>query len=74
MIEEAPMSGQRDRVEGTWDEAKGKVKESVGDATDNEDLEAEGKRDQTKGNAEKAVGHVKDAGEHLKEGVRDAVD
>ncbi len=39
------MAGENDRAEGTWDKAKGAVKEAAGKATDNEDLEAEGKKD-----------------------------
>jgi uncharacterized protein YjbJ (UPF0337 family) len=63
------MGGTEDRTEGAWDKAKGKVKEGVGDATDNESLEHEGRADQAKGDAEKAKGHLKDAAED----VRDAV-
>jgi len=66
------MAGERDRTEGTWDKAKGKLKEAAGDVTDDRDLEAEGKRDQVKGDAEKAVGHAKDAAESVKEGFEDA--
>ena len=68
------MSGTDDRAKGTWDETKGKVKEAVGDATGNDDLEREGRKDQVKGEGRKAVGHVKEAGEDLKDGVRDALD
>jgi uncharacterized protein YjbJ (UPF0337 family) len=68
------MSGTDDRAKGAWDETKGKVKEAVGDATGNDDLEREGRKDQVKGEGRKAVGHVKEAGEDLKDGARDAVD
>ena len=68
------MSGTEDRTEGTWQDTKGKVKEGVGKATDNEDLEREGRGDQMKGNAKKAVGHVKDAADKVKEGIDDATD
>jgi uncharacterized protein YjbJ (UPF0337 family) len=61
------MGGTDDRTEGTWDEMKGKVKEGVGDATDDESLEREGKVDQTKGKAEQAVGHLKDAASDAKD-------
>ncbi len=43
------------------DQAKGKVKEAVGDATGNRDLENEGKLDQAKGKAKEALENVKDA-------------
>jgi uncharacterized protein YjbJ (UPF0337 family) len=41
-------------------EVKGKVKEGVGRATDDEDLEAEGQADQAKGNLKQAGDKVKD--------------
>lgn len=43
------------------EEAKGKTKEFVGDATDNESLEAEGVRDQAKADLKQSVEHVKDS-------------
>jgi len=67
------MAGENDRAEGTWDKAKGSVKEAAGKATDNEDLEAEGKLDKAKGGAENAVGKVKDAAHDAKESVEDAL-
>ena len=45
-------------------EIKGKVKETVGDVTDDQDLKAEGQADQAKGN-------IKQAGDKLKDAVRD---
>jgi uncharacterized protein YjbJ (UPF0337 family) len=42
-------------------EVKGKVKEGVGQATDDKDLEAEGQADQAKGNLKQAGDKVKDA-------------
>ncbi len=66
------MAGEDDRAEGTWDKAKGQVKEAVGRATNDCDLEAEGKRDQVKGGVKKAAGKVKDAAEDVKESVKDA--
>jgi uncharacterized protein YjbJ (UPF0337 family) len=49
------------------DKAKGHVKESVGDLTDNERLEREGKLDQTSG-------EVKGAAEDAKDKVGEGVD
>lgn len=43
------------------DDAKGKIKETVGDATGNKDLEREGKVDQASGKVKGAVDKVKDA-------------
>lgn len=59
--------GLDDKIKNKAQEAGGKIKESVGDATDNTDLEAEGKADQ-------AGAKVKQAGERLKDGVKDAAD
>ncbi|MBO3661961.1 CsbD family protein [Microbacterium stercoris] len=59
--------GFDDKVKNTAQDLSGKVKEGVGDATDNERLEAEGKADQ-------AGAHVKQAGEHVKDAVKDATD
>jgi uncharacterized protein YjbJ (UPF0337 family) len=61
-----------DRAEGTVDKAKGKLKETAGDLTGDEDLEREGKEDQLKGAGKQAVGHVKEAGRAVKEAVEDA--
>jgi uncharacterized protein YjbJ (UPF0337 family) len=50
-----------DKLEAKADEVKGKVKETTGQVTDDEELEAEGKGDQIKGNLKQAVEKVKDA-------------
>ena len=42
------------------DEAKGRVKEAVGDLTDDEDLEREGKTDRLAGKAKDKVDAAKD--------------
>ena len=42
-------------------EVKGKVKENVGQATGDEELEAEGQTDQAKGNLKQAGDKIKDA-------------
>ncbi len=62
-----------DRAEGRWDETKGKVKEAVGDATDNEDMEREGREDQLRGKGEQVKGHLRDAADKVKEGVERAL-
>jgi uncharacterized protein YjbJ (UPF0337 family) len=53
--------GASDKMENAAEKAKGKMKEALGDATDNERLEAEGKMDQTKGSLKQAGENVKDA-------------
>jgi uncharacterized protein YjbJ (UPF0337 family) len=57
----------KDRIEGSWEQAKGKVKEVAGKATGDAKLEGEGK-------AQKAAGKVQNAIGGLKDKVRDAVD
>ncbi|HEY2523083.1 MAG TPA: CsbD family protein [Streptosporangiaceae bacterium] len=42
-------------------EVKGKIKEGVGDATDDQELQAEGQTDQAKGNLKQAGDKIKDA-------------
>jgi len=46
----------KDEVEGKWDQAKGKVKESVGRAIDDDELEAEGRADHAAAKLRKASG------------------
>jgi uncharacterized protein YjbJ (UPF0337 family) len=53
------MSGA-DKIQNAAEEAIGKGKEAVGDATDNEKLQAEGKGDQAKANLKQAGEKVKD--------------
>ncbi len=43
-----------------FDEVKGRVKEGVGEATDNQDLENEGKVDRAKAKAKETVDKVAD--------------
>lgn len=49
------------KAEGLWDQAKGKVKESFGEATDNQSIANEGAADQVKGNVKESWGNVKDS-------------
>ena len=53
--------GLDDKMRNSAEEAGGKLKETVGDATDNERLEAEGKADQFGANMKQAGEDVKDA-------------
>ncbi len=54
------MSGT-DRLSNAAEDAKGKLKEGFGKATDNEQLEAEGKADQAKADLKDKVEDGKDA-------------
>jgi len=49
-----------DKIDAKSDQLKGKVKETAGKLTDDNELEAEGQGDQTKG-------HLKQAGEKVKD-------
>ena len=51
----------KDRVEGSLDQAKGKVKEGAGKLTGDAKLQSEGKADQAAGKVKNTVGGVKDA-------------
>ena len=57
----------KESIKGSLEKLGGKIKETVGDLTNNESLKNEGKLDQVTGSAHEALGSAKDAG-------RDAVD
>jgi uncharacterized protein YjbJ (UPF0337 family) len=58
---EEEIMGLEDKVANETETLTGKVKEGVGNATDNEDLQAEGQADQLTGNLKQAGEKVKDA-------------
>ena len=49
----------KDKAQGTFHEVKGKVKEKVGRATNNPDLEVEGQVEKIAGKVQKKIGQVK---------------
>ena len=51
----------KDRIEGSAKQAKGKVKEWAGKVTGDSKTEAEGKADQFKGKVQNTVGGIKDS-------------
>jgi uncharacterized protein YjbJ (UPF0337 family) len=51
----------KDRIKGSAEQAKGKLKEVAGKVTGDSKLQNEGKADQVKGKIQNAVGSVKDA-------------
>ncbi|MCU0899886.1 MAG: CsbD family protein [Cypionkella sp.] len=55
------MSSTTDKIKGVANEAAGNVKQAVGKATDNKNLQAEGIAQERKGEAQQAVGKAKDA-------------
>jgi uncharacterized protein YjbJ (UPF0337 family) len=54
-------------------QAKGRIKQAVGDLTDNNDLKREGKADERAGKAKQAVSDVKEKADHLIDSARDKV-
>jgi uncharacterized protein YjbJ (UPF0337 family) len=51
----------KDRIKGSANQAKGKIKEAVGRATGDNKLKAEGTMDKATGKVQSAVGGLKDA-------------
>jgi len=52
-------SGNEDQLKGKVHELKGTIKEQVGKATNDPDLEAEGQGENTGGKIQKKVGEIK---------------
>lgn len=57
----------KDRIEGSAEQAKGKLKEVVGKVTGDSKLESEGKAQKVAGKVQNTIGGIKDA-------VKEAVD
>lgn len=57
----------KDEIEGKWEQAKGFVKDKVGELTNDPELEAEGEAQRSTGKAQETWGEVKSS-------VSDAVD
>jgi len=53
-------SSTKDKAEGKFHEAKGKVKEIAGELSDNPELEAEGTGEKIAGKVQKKIGQVKE--------------
>jgi len=62
--------GPDDKIKHGAEEAKGKVKEGVGNATNNDDLAAEGKADQTSAEVKQAGDKVGDAAGDVKDAFK----
>jgi uncharacterized protein YjbJ (UPF0337 family) len=56
------------------DQAKGRIKQAVGDLTADRDLKREGKADEAAGKAKQAVGDMKDKADDLIDRARDKAD
>jgi uncharacterized protein YjbJ (UPF0337 family) len=63
----------KDEVEGKLDQAKGKVKETVGRAIDDRDLEQEGKADHASGKVQEGFGTARRKVGEAIEDVGDAI-
>jgi uncharacterized protein YjbJ (UPF0337 family) len=59
MASTTPTSSTHDRVEGKVHEVKGAVKEKIGQATNNPNLQDEGTAEKINGTVERKVGEVK---------------
>lgn len=55
------MGSTSDKLKGTGNQVMGKIKQGVGEATDNPKLEAEGHLQEGKGVTQKAIGNAKEA-------------
>ena len=63
----------KDEVEGKWDQAKGAVKENVGRAIDDREMETEGQADRAGGNIQEGFGTAKRKVGEAIEDIGDAV-
>ena len=52
--------GNDQQNEGRMEQARGTIKETVGDVTDNERMQREGEYDKAKGNVREGVGDVRE--------------
>ncbi|MEP7378390.1 MAG: CsbD family protein [Chloroflexota bacterium] len=52
--------GNEQQNEGRMEQARGTIKETVGDATNNEKMQREGEYDKAKGNVREGVGDVRE--------------
>jgi uncharacterized protein YjbJ (UPF0337 family) len=61
IIKEFAMGSTADKIKGTANEAIGKAKQGIGEATGSDRLQGEGALQEAKGHAQKAVGDAKEA-------------
>ncbi|MEI6201900.1 MAG: CsbD family protein [Enhydrobacter sp.] len=55
------MSSTTDKIKGVTNEAVGKAKQGIGNATGNDKMKVDGAMQEAKGDLQKAVGNAKDA-------------
>lgn len=63
----------KDELEGKWEQVKGTVKDKVGEATDDRDLEAEGEVQNAEGETQETWGKLKRGVSETIDAVGDAV-
>jgi uncharacterized protein YjbJ (UPF0337 family) len=63
----------KDEVQGKWDQAKGAVKENVGRAIDDKEMESEGAADRASGNVQEGFGTARRKVGEAIEDVGDAI-
>ena len=66
--------GLADKAKDKAEELAGKAKATVGDKTDNPDLEAEGRTQEAKADVKQAGENVKDTGDDVADALRSASD
>jgi uncharacterized protein YjbJ (UPF0337 family) len=66
--------GLGDKAKDKAEELAGKAKATVGDKTDNPDLEAEGRMQEAKADVKQAGENVKDTGDDVTDALRSASD
>ncbi|HQU81719.1 MAG TPA: CsbD family protein [Pyrinomonadaceae bacterium] len=63
----------KDEVKGTWEQVKGAVKDKVGEATNDRDLEAEGEVQRAEGETQETWGKIKRGVSETVDAVGDAI-
>ena len=61
----------QDRLEGTFDEAKGRGKEALGKLADDKSTQMEGQKDQAMGKAKQGLADMKDKADDVVKDVTD---
>jgi len=62
------------QTSGAFNQIKGKVKQAVGDITDDHSMHASGTKDKIKGKLQEAYGNIKEKESDLKRDLRDVDD
>ncbi len=62
------------QTKGAWNDTVGKVKEGVGDLTDDERLRREGEADQAQGKVQKGLGDLQDTLQDAGDRISDEID